>query len=287
MAPAHHGSIAAAEGRVTAIRLLLVEVDAALLTPEGQLTARTERAASLLREASIALAITSGRPPRGLRTLIASLAITTPISTFDGGRLVRPDLTTIEQHPLDDRVAEAVIPILERHGVDVWVYQDDEWLVRRTSAHVIREQAIMGLAPRIVERWTGVVRDAVKIVAISDDADAPARCEADLSSLCAHVTTVRSQPGHLDVMHPRSNKGEVARSLAKRLGIPIEALATIGGTPSDVHMFRESGLCIAMGHACAALQRQAHFITRSSSDEGFACAVETWVLPASNSAEPV
>ena len=266
---------------MTAIRLLLVEVDAALLTPEGRLTARAERAASSLRDAGIALALTSGRPPLGLRALIESLTITTPTSTFDGGRLVRPDLSTIEQHPLDDPVAEAVIPLLERHGADVWVYQDDEWLVRRTSAHVIREQAIMELAPRVVEGWTGVVRGAVKVVAVSDDPEALARSEADLASYCAHVATARSQPGHLDVMHPRANKGEVARSLAKRLGLPIEALATLGGTASDVHMFRESGLAIAMGHACASLQRQAHFISRSSSDEGFACAVESWVLPAS------
>lgn len=272
---------------MTGIQLLLVEVDTALLTPDGRLTARAERAASLLREAGVALAITSGRPPRGLRTLIEQLAITTPISTFDGGRLVRPDLSMIEQHPLDDRVAEAMIPILEHHGADVWVYLDNEWLVRRASAQVVREQAITELAPTIVPRWTGVVRGAVKIVAVSDDPDTLGRCEADLASLCAHAATVRSQPGHLDVTHPRANKGEVARSLARLLGLPIEALATIGGAPSDVHMFRESGLAIAMGHACAALQRQAHFITRSSSDEGFACAVETWILTASSRAEPV
>lgn len=264
------------------IRLLLAEVDSALLTPDGRLTARAERAVRLLRDAGIELAITSGLPPRGLRALIERLAITTPIAAFDGGRLVRPDLSLLEQHPLDEHVAAAAIACLERPGVDVWVYQGDDWLVRRTDERSAREQAAVQFPPEIVERWDGVVREAVKIVAASEEGGALSPCEMDLRDLYAQASAVRSRPGALEVMHPRANPGEVAKALSRRLGIPPAAIATIGGAASDVHMFRESGLSIAMGHACAAVQRQAHFITRSSDDEGFAYAVETWVLTASS-----
>jgi hydroxymethylpyrimidine pyrophosphatase-like HAD family hydrolase len=46
-------------------------------------------------------------------------------------------------------------------------------------------------------------------------------------------------------------------------------------------MFRECGLAIAMGQSEAAVQRQAHDITRSNDADGFAYAVETWVLATS------
>jgi hydroxymethylpyrimidine pyrophosphatase-like HAD family hydrolase len=59
-------------------------------------------------------------------------------------------------------------------------------------------------------------------------------------------------------------------------------MAAIGHAPKDVLMFRECGVAIAMGQAGAAVQRQAHFITRSNADEGFAHAVETWVLATSS-----
>lgn len=266
------------------IRLLLVEVDGALLTPEGRLTARASAAVRLLRAAGVELALTSCRPPRGLRMLIEALRVTTPLSSCAGGRLVRPDLSLLEEHPLDDRVALAVIAAMERHGLDVWVYQNDEWLVRRAGACAAREQAAVQFAPTVVERWEGVVRDAIKIVAVGEDAGALPRCEAELADLYGRASTARREPCYLDVTHPRANKGEVARALARRLGVPAEAMATIGVLSSDVLMFRECGLAIAMGHACAAVQRQAQFITRSNDDEGFAHAVETWVVTASGGA---
>lgn len=264
---------------MTKIRLLLVEVDGALLTPEGRLTAAARDAVDDLRAAGIDLAITSARCPRGLRGLVEPLQLTTPLAAFDGGRLVRPDLSTLEQHPIEDACAVAILACVERHGLDAWVYQDDDWLVRRVDAHVIHEQATIGLSPAIVEGWEGLIQTAIKIVA-SGEPDALARCEAELQDLSAHVSTTRSGPFQLCMMHPRANPGEVAKALSRRLEIPAEAIATIGGLPSDILMFRESGLSIAMGQARACAQRQAHFITRSNSDEGFAYAVETWILPA-------
>ena len=63
------------------------------------------------------------------------------------------------------------------------------------------------------------------------------------------VSAARSQPYYLDVTHPTANKGTVIDRLARYLKIPAEAIATIGDQPTDVMMFRRSGLSIAMGNA--------------------------------------
>jgi hydroxymethylpyrimidine pyrophosphatase-like HAD family hydrolase len=49
--------------------------------------------------------------------------------------------------------------------------------------------------------------------------------------------------------------------------------------PNDVLMFRKSGLSIAMGNASPDVQAQASFVTASYDDEGFAKAIEGFVLP--------
>ena len=49
--------------------------------------------------------------------------------------------------------------------------------------------------------------------------------------------------------------------------------------PNDVLMFRRSGLSIAMGNASPDVQAQANLITASNDDEGFAKAIERFVLP--------
>jgi hypothetical protein len=44
-------------------------------------------------------------------------------------------------------------------------------------------------------------------------------------------------------------------------------------------MFRKSGLSIAMGNASAEVQAQANLVTDSYDDEGFAKAIEHFILP--------
>jgi HAD superfamily hydrolase (TIGR01484 family) len=108
---------------VTTIRLLLADVDGTLVTHEKVLTERAKAAVSRLREADIAFAITSGRPPRGMQMLIEPLSLTTPIAAFNGGLFVRPDLSVIEQRVLQHEVVEPVIAIIRAHKLDVWIYR--------------------------------------------------------------------------------------------------------------------------------------------------------------------
>jgi hydroxymethylpyrimidine pyrophosphatase-like HAD family hydrolase len=62
------------------------------------------------------------------------------------------------------------------------------------------------------------------------------------------------------------------------LSVPMEEIATIRDMPNDVLMFRKSGLSIAMGNASPDVQRQADFVTTSYNDEGFAKAIEWFIL---------
>ena len=48
--------------------------------------------------------------------------------------------------------------------------------------------------------------------------------------------------------------------------------------PNDVLMFRKSGLSIAMANASRDVQAQADLVTASCEDEGFAKAIERFVL---------
>ena len=93
-----------------------------------------------------------------------------------------------------------------------------------------------------------------------------------------HVSAARSQPYYLDVTHPMANKGEVVKRLSTLLGLPSESVAAMGDMPNDVLMFAHSGLSIAMGNATIDVQRAARRVTTSNADEGFANAVERYIL---------
>jgi Cof subfamily protein (haloacid dehalogenase superfamily) len=270
------------------ISLVLADVDGTLVTAEKVLTARAGAAVKALRTAEIAFAITSGRPPRGMAMLIAPLALQTPVAGFNGGIFVKPDMTIMEEHVLAADVAKRAVEVILHNGMDVWVYSGKDWLIRDPNApHVAREQWTVKFAPTVVKNFEDVLSRAVKIVGVSDDHDLVARCEKDAQdALGANASAARSQPYYLDVTHPDANKGTVVTTLAKLLTVPAGEIATIGDMPNDVLMFRKSGLSIAMGNASPDVKAQADLVTDSYDDEGFAKAIERFILPRVSSALP-
>lgn len=262
------------------IRLVIADVDGTLVTQEKVLTERAIAAVKRLKDAGIAFSITSGRPPLGMKMLIEPLAITEPIAAFNGGVFVHPDLSVMTRSFVPANTAAEIIDMIGRHRLDCWVYTDRDWLVRDAKApHVAREQWTVKFPPIVVPEFTSHLDRVAKIVGVSDDYAAVARCEADVQHECGnHVSAARSQPYYLDVTHPDANKGHVVVVLSETLSIPPEQIATIGDMPNDVLMFKKGGVSIAMGNASPEVQAQAQFVTTSNAEEGFAKAMEDFIL---------
>jgi Cof subfamily protein (haloacid dehalogenase superfamily) len=264
------------------IRLLLADVDGTLVTSEKVLTDEAIGAVKALGEAGILFAITSGRPPRGMRMLVEPLALTTPIAAFNGGVLTDPDMKVIEQRTVPRELVEPIVKLMTDQKLDVWIYRGTDWFVRKLDApHVDREAWTVKFQPKVTSDLSSLVDDVAKIVGVSDDHDAIART-SDLAhdQFGARVTAAASQPYYLDVTHPDANKGAVAKYLAERYQLSPGEMATIGDMPNDVLMFAHSGMSIAMGNADAGVQRCARLVTGSDDEEGFAQAVRRFVLPA-------
>jgi Cof subfamily protein (haloacid dehalogenase superfamily) len=263
------------------IKLLLADVDGTLVTPDKVLTDRAVDAVRRLGEAGILFAVTSGRPPRGMSMLIEPLNLTTPIAAFNGGILVNRDMSVIEQRVVPEDLVVPVAELNASFGLDTWVYRGADWYVPDPKgAHVARETATVRFEPKVMASLDGLTSDVTKLVGVSDDLDAVARAsEAAHDRFGDHVAAARSQPYYLDVTHPDANKGAVAQYLARTYSIPTDSIATIGDMPNDVLMFAHSGLSIAMGNASLEVQRAARRVTASNAEEGFAKAVESFILP--------
>jgi Cof subfamily protein (haloacid dehalogenase superfamily) len=263
------------------IRLLLSDVDGTLVDNDKQLSDRAVAAVGQLRDAGILFALTSGRPPRGMAMLVDPLEITTPIAAFNGGLFAHPDMSVIEQRTIPDDVTPSVIEMLDKHGVDVWVYRGADWFVRDPAGpHVDREAWTVKFDPTPIDDFAAVSDGVAKVVGVSDDHDAvQAAVDALRHEFGDHVSAARSQPYYADVTHPEANKGGVVRYLSQQYSIGRDEIATIGDMPNDVLMFAHSGLSIAMGNASHEVHRAARRVTTSNEEDGFANAVERYVLP--------
>jgi hypothetical protein len=176
-----------------------------------------------------------------------------------------------------------VIKRIREHGLDAWLYTDADWFVVDANApHVAREQWTVKFPPVVTSDFDAHLHNVVKIVGVSDDLEKVARCEKDLQAWGgSRISAERSQPYYLDVTHPHATKGYVVLMLSGMYKIPAEHIATIGDMPNDVLMFEKSGVSIAMGNASEQVQKAATYVTTSCDDEGFANAMERFVLHAS------
>src|SRR5258708_590429 len=112
-----------------AIRLLLADVDGTLVTGDRGLPDRATPAVHRLHDAGILFAVTSGRPPRGMSMLVGPLELRTPIAAFNGGLIVDPDMSVVEQRVLPQDLVVPILSLLTSFGLSVWSYRGADWYV--------------------------------------------------------------------------------------------------------------------------------------------------------------
>ncbi len=262
------------------IRLVLSDIDGTLVTSDKTLTPRAIHAVQQLHEVDIMFAIASARPAQGLRRFVEPLAITTPLNALNGGLGVDTSMEILYSYPLDTTNAHSIIDEMLKMSMSVWVYQNTNWFVLdELGAHVQHESGTSNLAPTVVTSFDIVGEGIIKIVGVCDDLDRSRRAFDVMSTqfeLVANVTA--SQPYYLDITAANVNKGSVVAFLAEHYGLSREEIVTIGDMSNDVAMFEQSGTSIAMGNAHSNVQLAATHVTASNDNEGFATAMENFVL---------
>jgi Cof subfamily protein (haloacid dehalogenase superfamily) len=261
---------------MTRIALVVSDVDGTLLTKDKLLTDRAIGAVRKLHEDGIGFTITSSRPTIGMRFLIEPLHITLPIGAFNGSCIVDPELKPIEQHLIPAAAAQRCLELLNEYGTEIWLFTSDRWLARDADGqYVPHEKRAIQADPAIVSDFAPYLASACKIVGASGDPAMLQRCEIAMQeALGTQATAVRSQSYYLDITPPAVNKGTFVQTMARRLGISLAAVATIGDMQNDLAMFRTSGTSFAMGNATDDVKQQATHVTASNEEEGFAEAME-------------
>ena len=262
------------------VTLVVSDVDGTLLDPEKNLSPGAPAAVRRLRQAGIRFTIASARPPRLTRPLLRDLHVSEPSACFNGALLIDPDCNVLHQLPMAPSDAQTVADHIRKSPLDLWVYTGMDWYVSNPSGpHVQHQEELMRRKATPLHTYDMSQFHVLKLVGVSDDYDAVKRAQSELDALsCVAISATRSSDYYLDVTHADANKGMVVLTLSKMLNIPTEQIATIGDMPTDVLMFRKSGVSIAMGNATDEVKAQATYVTKSNTEDGFAYAIDHFIL---------
>jgi Cof subfamily protein (haloacid dehalogenase superfamily) len=261
---------------MTAIKLVVSDVDGTLLTRAKTVTDRARAAVQRLHAAGIGFTIVSSRPTVGMGYLVEPLALALPFGAFNGSSIVDPQMRPIEHHVIPVPVAKRSMAVLESFGTDIWLFSHDQWLIRNPDGEYVGGEArAIRYAPTVVPDFSPYLNGVCKIVGANSDPLLLQRCEEAMQDAVGiEATAVRSQTFYLDITPPGHDKGTFVEAMARRLGIATAAVATIGDMENDLPMFAKSGRSFAMGNAADEIKRHATDVTDTNEAEGFAKAVE-------------
>jgi hydroxymethylpyrimidine pyrophosphatase-like HAD family hydrolase len=196
------------------IRLLVSDIDGTLVRDDKSLPEANREAILALAAAGVATTLISARPPSGMLGLAATLRMTGPLAAFNGGTLFDGDGTIRFAHRLERADAAAMLRLVDRPGVTLWVYADGAWFVANLdNPHLPRERLASAIEPEIRTDFTARGGRIDKIVGVSDDHALLRQLEERAREMIgARATIARSQPYYLDITH-RLEKADAATML--------------------------------------------------------------------------
>ncbi|HEX3952926.1 MAG TPA: Cof-type HAD-IIB family hydrolase [Stellaceae bacterium] len=261
--------------------LVITDVDGTLVRNDKTLSPGNIAAVQRLHAAGIAFSICSSRPPFGLRMHLDALQLKLPFGGFNGGSIVNPDFTVVEQKLIPPDAAKEAAAVFKENGVDCWLFVGNEWIVANPDGdEVDRETYTVQKPPTVVPAFDDSHFQAVgKIVGPSKDHPRITRLvEMMQAPFAGRATVARSQPYYCDVIPPGIDKGRLVELLGQRLGVPREEILVLGDMDNDLEMFRKAGFAVAMGNASDEVKAESQAVTLTNDEDGFAAAIDRHVL---------
>ena len=263
------------------IGLVAFDLDGTLIGRDLVLRPRVREAVARMLERGVRGCIVTGRMYRAAVTFARELGFDTPVVCYQGAAVIDPQSDAVLRDlPIDVETVGAVVDAVERDGMHLQLYRNDEYYCERRNRFSDLYASLSGSQPVIVPslRESFAYSPATKAVVIDDPERAGAYVARVRDALGARVNVTRSYPEFVEILNPAVDKGDALRFVASHLGIAMTGVAAVGDSWNDVALLRASSLAIAMGSAPPELREVADAVVADVADDGVAEAIERYVL---------
>lgn len=268
--------------------LIVADIDGTILGRDHRVSPRVQGAIAAAVAAGVPVALCTGRPMTSLVTVSRPLALAGPHVAFDGALVGTPGEPPIYRLPLSLAAARALVDAARTIDLCVELYLADRHYIDRAREESFVHGGLIAVAPTVrsldqvlAEAGEG---DVIKGQVLGEGESGRDKIRAiEAMNLPLRFGWARPPPGmgdldYVNVTHPEVSKGRALVALARAYAVPVERVLAIGDGPNDAPLLRAAGLAVAMGNANAALRELADVVVPSVDDDGFAVAVERYVL---------
>jgi hypothetical protein len=257
------------------IRLIAIDLDGTLLNSSNMVSEANIQAVRRARERGLEVVLISARPLFGITAALDSLGLAGPVVAYNGAYIVD---THTQEVLLDLRMSatdlRAAVDIVRQHGLYTGYYAGMRWMAEKECDELLLEQRSLGRQPEMVDLAGEELPPASKLIVISlSDRPLLERCHAQMRARLPHLNVHFSAQICFEVCHPGATKGAALAFLARRAGLPAEAVMAIGDNCNDLDMLAYAGLSVAVGNAPSDVQAAADWVVAPHDQNGVAQAI--------------
>lgn len=266
-------------------RMIAIDLDGTLLSPEGKVTPRTRQAVHKILEAGLLVCFATGRNMTESQMVLDAVAHY-DTAVFVGGAMVIDTRQRITLHRtcMQPQLARELCATIEsmghavlclqdtgKAGVDYLMTQDVEpnqatvqWMrVTHATVHQVSD----------LDRHPHEHTIRVGIVAFPEEArrvQEVLNATYDGRIMCQILHVPAYDVDVMEIFDPAVNKWEGILHVARRHGILPEQIIAVGDDINDLPMLANAGLGVAMGNAKPEVQAVADRVIPANAEEGLA-----------------
>ncbi len=262
-------------------RLLAIDLDGTLLSPQRLITPRTYHALTQAVNNGMKLVIATGQTLNVLRAVCSELPLHVPQIIYNGAIIADIAAGTILREQLIPQ--EHILPTL------ALLHQAGFYRAYHTHEHVYADQNTPNArdwyrppvppALEVTDVASIYPQPCIKLVGIGDENTLRAKRQELERLLAGQLYVTQASRDLLEFLHPAVSKGNALKFLAQELAITPEEIVAFGDHHNDIGMLQFAGLGIAMGNAHDEVKAVADYVTMRNSEDGVAVALEKLVLP--------
>ncbi len=254
----------------TVYKLAAIDLDGTLLNHERRISDENKAAVSKLRANGIEVVLASGRKHEDIHRFHKELELTSPILSCHGALVKDPFTDEVISNRFIER--EIVIYLIEQaiaEGLS-WVVYDQRGVHLCESEYWLSEYVRRTCfdRPNICSSVVDYVfTHAEKVNWMGDEESIRQQFRRMVDMFAGRLTTVITDPDHLEFTLHGADKATGLKDLTDRLGIAREEVLAFGDSNNDVTMLSWAGLGVAMNHGTTQARLAAKMIS-APGDEG-------------------
>lgn len=259
-------------------RMVCVDLDGTTLTTDKRITLRTKNILEHLDAHGVPVIIATGRAIYSVRELFLDVRLSHPVITLNGA-VIFEGLTgsVFYYEKIDEQALLKLFMIAEKDAriENMLLEALNGYYVRRYDEEVQKTFTDYRKIPPRTLDVQSLSHEAVTNLLLRPRDEDKAYVHAQLQeALNGEIYFAKTSWTWLEGIRAGVHKAYAMRTVARRLGIPLEAVVAFGDEWNDVEMLKEAGLGIAMENGSELAKAAADLIAPSNDEEGVARMLE-------------